>query len=109
MQFFLKKGSLKLQIEQRELYEKQFCEIMDFLNIPIENRSFENIMPAIRDLKDALELSEIDNYANPGRAGTPARTLKLPSINNKRVHYISTSKYSSLLTPQGVKNQSPLS
>ena len=58
------KTKLKLQIEQRDLYEKQFCEIMDFLNIPIGNRSFENIMPAIRDLKDALELSEIDNYAN---------------------------------------------
>ena len=58
------KTKLKLQIERRELYEKQHCEMMDILNIPTENRYFENILPAIRDLKESHEQNETAHYAN---------------------------------------------
>merc|ERR1712061_128155 len=58
------KTKLKLQIQQRELFEKQQSEIMDSLNIPTENRCFASILPAIRDLKEFSEQNETVRYAN---------------------------------------------
>ena len=56
------KNKLKLQSEQRELYEKQHCEMMKILNIPTKNQCFSNILPAIRELKESFEKNEIAHY-----------------------------------------------
>ena len=56
------KNKLKLQIEQRELYEKQHCEMMKVLNIPTKNQCFSNILPALRELKESFEKNEIAHY-----------------------------------------------
>jgi len=59
---------LEFQEEQKEIYEKQLSEIMDILKFPAGNRSFENILPEIRNLKESLGniqgQIEVDNYAN---------------------------------------------
>ena len=56
------KSKLNIQIEQRELYEKQHREIMDLLNISNENQCFDNTLQAIRDLKESLEQNESAHY-----------------------------------------------
>ena len=62
------KTKLQLQIQQKELYEKQHNEMMDILNIPLENRSFATILPAIKNLKNSLSLmqeqAETNHYTN---------------------------------------------
>ena len=57
------KSKLNLQILQRETYEAKHEEIMNFLEMPVENRYIENILPAIRSLK-TYEQGEIDQYSN---------------------------------------------
>ena len=57
------KSKLNLQILQREIYESKHEEIMNFLEMPVENRYIENILPAIRRLK-TYEQGEIDQYSN---------------------------------------------
>ena len=57
------KSKLNLQIFKRENYEAKHEEIMNFLEIPVENRYIENILPAIRSLK-TYEQGEIDQYSN---------------------------------------------
>ena len=62
------KTKLLLQMQQKELYEKQHIEMMNILNIPTENRSFATILPAIQDLKKSLSLmqeqAETNHYTN---------------------------------------------
>ena len=62
------KTKLQLQMKQKELYEKQHGEMMDILNIPVENRSFASILPAIQHLKSSLsviqEQAETNHYTN---------------------------------------------
>ena len=55
---------LDLNMEKRESYEKQLYRIMDTLNIPIENRSFMDILPAINRLKESLNKTNVQNEAN---------------------------------------------
>ena len=57
------KSKLNLQILQRENYEAKHEEIMNFLEMPVENRYIGNILPAIRSLK-TYEQGEIDQYSN---------------------------------------------
>ena len=49
------KCKLKLQNEQRELYEKQQEKIMDMLKIPKEKRCFQEILLAIKHLKKSIK------------------------------------------------------
>ena len=58
------KSLLDLNMEKRESYEKQHYRIMDTLNIPIENRSFMDILPAINRLKESLNKTNEQNEAN---------------------------------------------
>ena len=58
------KIKLKIQMEQRESYEKQHSEMMDILKLTSPNRSISNIVKAIRDLKDGLDQSETEHYTN---------------------------------------------
>ena len=58
------KSKLNIQINQREIYEKQHREMMDILNIPPNNRSVPNIIHAIRDLKNTIDKNEINHYTN---------------------------------------------
>ena len=62
------KTKLQLQMQQKELYEKQHNEMMDILNIPEENRGFASILPAIQHLKSSLsviqEQAETNHYTN---------------------------------------------
>ena len=62
------KIKLQLQMQQKELYEKQHNEMMDILNIPEENRGFASILPAIQHLKSSLsviqEQAETNHYTN---------------------------------------------
>ena len=73
------KTKLLLQRQQKELYEKQHIEMMEILNIPVENRGFDTILPAIQDLKNSLsvmqEQAETNHYTN-------AQAL-IESISNK--------------------------
>ena len=57
------KSKLNLQIFKRENYEAKHEEIMNFLEMPVENRYIENILPAIKSLK-TYEQGEIDQYSN---------------------------------------------
>ena len=57
------KSKLNLQIFKRENYEAKHEEIMNFLEMPVENRYIANILPAIRSLK-IYEQGEIDQYSN---------------------------------------------
>ena len=47
---------LNLQMERNELLDKNLNEIMDILNIPGKNRSFAYILPAIKNLKESMNL-----------------------------------------------------
>ena len=58
------KIKLKLQTEQKELYEEQHQKIMNVLNIPEENRSFTSILPAIENLKKCLCQMEVEHYSH---------------------------------------------
>ena len=49
------KCKLKLQNQQRELYEKQQEKIMDMLKIPKEKRCFQEILLAIKHLKKSIK------------------------------------------------------
>ena len=63
------KDKLRLQREQNELYEKQHIEIMNILKIPLENRCFSSILPALKNLQESFtnlqehESIEIENYS----------------------------------------------
>ena len=58
------KSLLDLNMEKRESYEKQHYRIMDTLNIPIENRSFMDIPPAINRLKESVKNINVKNEAS---------------------------------------------
>jgi len=58
------KSKLKLQKEQRALYEKEHIEIMKALDINPNQRSYVDILPAIKELKNSLENSEEEHYTN---------------------------------------------
>ena len=58
------KTKLQLQMEQRKLYEEGHGKMMELLNIPVENRRFSNILPAIEDLKKCLCQMEVDHYSH---------------------------------------------
>ena len=62
------KTKLFLQMQQKELYEKEHIEMMEILNIPVENRGFATIIPAIQRLKNSLSLmeeqAETNHYTN---------------------------------------------
>ena len=47
------KVKLSLQTQKRELYDKQFNEIMDILNFSKVNRCIGNILPALKELKES--------------------------------------------------------
>ena len=47
------KVKLSLQTQKRELYDKQFNEIMDILNFSKETRCIGNILPALKELKES--------------------------------------------------------
>ena len=49
------KCKLRLQKQQRELYEKQQEKIMDMLKIPKEKRCFQEILLAIKHLKKSIK------------------------------------------------------
>ena len=57
------KIKLKLQLEQRELYEKEHSEILKVLKIDTEDKSFFDILPAIKELKKNLEQNETELYS----------------------------------------------
>ena len=54
-------NKLKLQTEQRGIYEKQLSEIRAVLHIPAENCNFANILPVVKDL---LEQNETNHCSN---------------------------------------------
>ena len=61
------KIKLRLQVEQRELHEKQHGKVLDILDINREDRSFAMILPAIQKLKelhDTQEQTETEHYTN---------------------------------------------
>ena len=47
------KVKLSLQTQKRELYDKQFNEIMDILNFSKEARCIGNVLPALKELKES--------------------------------------------------------
>jgi hypothetical protein len=47
------KVKLSLQTQKRELYDKQFDEIMDILNLSKEARCIGNVLPALKELKES--------------------------------------------------------
>ena len=55
------KNKLKLQTEQRGIYEKQLSEIREILHLPAENCNFANILLVVKDL---LEENEINHCSN---------------------------------------------
>ena len=55
------KNKLKLQSEQREIYEKQLSEIRAVLHLPAENCNFANLVPVLKDL---LEQNETNHCTN---------------------------------------------
>ena len=55
------KIKLKLQTEQREIYEKQLSEVREVLHLPTENCNFGNILPAVKIL---IEQNETNHYTN---------------------------------------------
>merc|ERR1711997_1450947 len=57
------KTKLKIQLEQRELYEQQHIKMMEILNITRDNRMFTNILPAIKELKKSHEQNETELYS----------------------------------------------
>ena len=58
------KNKLKLQREQREIYEKQLNEIKEALHfpLPVENYTFANILTIVETLVELNELSENSIY-----------------------------------------------
>ena len=64
------KEKLRLQKEQNQLYENQHHEMMKILKIPLENRCFAEILPALKNLQESFnnlqehEKIEIDNYSS---------------------------------------------
>ena len=60
------KNKLLLQTIQRETYEKDHSEMMDILDIPMENRFFSNILPALKNLKESngIKHEEIESNHN---------------------------------------------
>ena len=62
------KIKLRLQVEQRELHEKEHGKILDILDIDREDRSFAMILPAIQKLKELhgriQEQTETEHYTN---------------------------------------------
>jgi len=57
----MKGKKLNLQIQQRELYEKEVDGIMDVLKMPSEDRVYTNILPMIKNL---LEQVDTEHYTN---------------------------------------------
>ena len=55
------KIKLKLQTEQREIYEKQLSQVREVLHLPAENCNFGNILPAVKVL---IEQNETNHYTN---------------------------------------------
>ena len=55
------KNKLKLQTEQREIYEKQLSEIREVLHLPPENCNFSNIVPLLKDLLEENETNHCSN------------------------------------------------
>ena len=58
------KSKLNIQTKKRESYEIQHEEMMNLLNLQMEDRRFENILPAIQDLKNMCDQSETNHYSN---------------------------------------------
>ena len=58
------KSKLKIQLEQRDLYEKEFIKIMKAVNINPNEGSYVDILPAINDQKRSLEQNEEEHYTN---------------------------------------------
>ena len=58
------KSKLALQLEHRDLLEKENIEIMKALNMNPNERSYKDILPAINNLKKSLEQNEEDHYTN---------------------------------------------
>ena len=58
------KTKLKLQREQREIYEKQLNEIKEALHfpLPVENYTFANVLTIVKTLVELNELSENSIY-----------------------------------------------
>ena len=58
------KNKLKLQREQREIYEKQLNEIKEALHFPfpVENYTFANVLTIVETLVELNELSEHSIY-----------------------------------------------
>ena len=58
------KNKLKLQREQREIYEKQLNEIKEALHfpLPVENYTFANVLTIVKTLVELNELSENSIY-----------------------------------------------
>ena len=55
------KIKLKLQTEQREIYEKHLSQVREVLHLPAENCNFGNILPAVKVL---IEQNETNHYTN---------------------------------------------
>ena len=55
------KNKLKLQTEQREVYEKQLSKIRAVMHLPAENCNFANILSVVQDL---LEQNETNHCSN---------------------------------------------
>ena len=55
------KVKLKLQTEQRGIYEKQLSEIREVLHLPAVNCNFANILQVVKDL---LEQNETNHWSN---------------------------------------------
>ena len=58
------KIKLKLQTEQRALYEKEFDRIMNILKIPEESRNYTDILPKITELFQLHEQNETEHISN---------------------------------------------
>ena len=58
------KIKLKLQTEQRALYEKEFDRIMNILKIPEKSRNYTDILPKITELFQLHEQNETEHISN---------------------------------------------
>ena len=55
------KNKLRIQSQQREIYEKQHLKILEVLDIPTGDRSLINFLLAINEVKEILEENHYTN------------------------------------------------
>ena len=57
------KNKYEIQFKEREKYEKQQSKIMEILNITGDDKGFDSILQAIKELKTSYEQNETELYS----------------------------------------------